>query len=571
MRRASVLVCALLVSLSLYADGMKAVRGTSPAQAPDFGQPALVGAKANAPAIATFEAVSENDLETLRQWNDAGNTPMRIGVVRPLEQTFAVAQRNTRTAVESDGSAWRWSGRVAVAEAQQLRLRLTGVSASDATFWVYGNDGQAIGFDASNAVDGVLWTPSVFSDTIHLEVQAPTGSNVKFTVDSVTDIRPESEIVTQGTECFRDLACMNNTQLNELSSGIARYTFSNSEGTYLCTGGLIIDRKQSFEPKFLTANHCVSTQAEAASVEAFWDYRRATCGGAAPSLASRPRSNGAQLLVTNDQTDVTLLRLSSIPGSRVFFGWDADANAVPNGTILSRIAHPSGQVANFTQERVDTASGTCSARPRGRYIYSQLTLGGTAGGSSGSPVWKEGGIIVGQLFGSCGPNLADDCDTRNREVDGALSSSWAVLKPHLDPEVSTGCPACTPNNTTACIIDGRFKVQLNWFTSFGQSLSGTGKIINYTENRPDTHPTFGAMSQNVFFSMYDHAPNAVEVVVRIFRGVSINDKWWAYVTGFSDTGYTVKITDTRTCATWEKTNAHGSFTLHRDTNAFPFP
>ena len=553
---------------------MKAVRGTSAAQARDFGRPALVGAKAGLPALATLGPLSEGDYESLRQWNETAKGPMRVGVIRPLEQAaFAVAQRGTRTAVQSDTGVWRWSGRVNVEEGEQLRLKLTGVNAPGATFWVYGNDGEAIGFDASNAVDGVLWTPSVFSGSIYLEVQAALDANVKFSVDAVADIRPEAEVVTQGTECFRDLSCMNSTDLTNLSSGIARYQFPAEQAGFvsLCTGGLIIDRGETFTPYFLTANHCVDNATDAAAVEAFWDYRRTSCGGTAPTLSTRPRSNGAQLVATSDQSDVTLLRLNNVPGSRVFFGWDADANAVPAGTILSRIAHPAGQVANFTQERVDTTSFTCSGRPRGRYIYSQLTLGGTAGGSSGSPVWKEGGVIVGQLFGSCGPNLADDCDTRNREVDGALSASWAVLKPHLDPEQQTGCGVCTPNSTTACIIDGRFKVQLNWFTSFGPSLSGTGKIINYTENRPDTHPTFGAMSQNVFFSMYDHAPNAVEVIVRIFRGVSINDKWWVYVTGFSDTGYTVKVQDTRTCATWEKTNAHGQFTLHRDVEAFPFP
>ena len=81
-----------------------------------------------------------------------------------------------------------------------------------------------------------------------------------------------------------------------------------------------------------------------------------------------------------------------------------------------------------------------SNRNRGNRIYSRDTLGAAEGGSSGSPVLNAAGEVVGQLSGSCGFNLDDECDAvRNATVDGALAAYFSSVAPFLDP---TPPPVC---------------------------------------------------------------------------------------------------------------------------------
>ena len=80
--------------------------------------------------------------------------------------------------------------------------------------------------------------------------------------------------------------------------------------------------------------------------------------------------------------------------------------------------------------------------PRGRYIYSRDTLGATEGGSSGSPVVNGGLQIVGQLYGVCGFDINNVCNSEdNSTVDGAFANAYAGMAPFLNP---TGGGSCSP-------------------------------------------------------------------------------------------------------------------------------
>jgi lysyl endopeptidase len=108
--------------------------------------------------------------------------------------------------------------------------------------------------------------------------------------------------------------------------------------------------------------------------------------------------------------------------------------AFNNGTPLYRISHPKGAPQAFSRHSVDTAAGTCQGLPRGNFIYSRDTLGGTEGGSSGSVVMNSQAQVVGQLLGSCGFDPENACDhVSNATVDGAFAASFAKMKPWLNP------------------------------------------------------------------------------------------------------------------------------------------
>ena len=60
--------------------------------------------------------------------------------------------------------------------------------------------------------------------------------------------------------------------------------YASGSSYYICTGTLVADTGGSMTPYFLTANHCISTSTEAASLETYWDFT-APCGTTACSYA----------------------------------------------------------------------------------------------------------------------------------------------------------------------------------------------------------------------------------------------------------------------------------------------
>jgi lysyl endopeptidase len=502
-----------------------AQRGLSSAQPQAFPPPPLRESSVAATVVASLEATTEAEIDALRRANANPTGPLQVGLVRELVNSMATPIPGAR-----------WRGAVHVDGAGSLRLRLDGVTLSpEAVLWVYSATSEPVGFTTALAHEGTLWTPSVAGSDITLEVDDPRAGS--FRIGAVADVRRNEEVLPQETECFLATECQTST-LQELGSGVASYYWVRGSLTYVCSGGLVSDRDATRTPWFLTANHCLSTQADASSMEIYWDYRPANCGGMRPSLQSLPRSNGAELLVTSRATDVTFLRLHSVPGPRSFYGWTTETPA--HGTPLLRFSHPVGGPQVFTTMTADMESESCPARPRSRYLYVNITSGGTFGGSSGSPSLTADGRIVGQLYGGCGPD-ADPCNYENRDVDGRFAESFPLLQPFLAPGPPP-CSVCTADDTTACLINDRFRV----------TVTGARSLLD------------GPRNTAIFsFGGFD-----ADLVVRLMHG---NGMWAVSTKAFSGAAFTIDVLDTKTCRTWSWTNPTGQTAVHVDREAFPFP
>ncbi len=240
----------------------------------------------------------------------------------------------------------------------------------------------------------------------------------------------QSNLCDFNADCVVNAACVDEPAVADARYAIAHYQFVKGAFIYFCSGGLIHSLSAATEtPYFLTANHCISRDRDASSMEAFFQFWTDCESPVCPEYnqITTPSTLGASIIATNKTGDYTLLLLAqSAPGGSAYLGWHADPVAFTDDYELHRISHPGGAPQAYSKHTVaETPVVICSSWPQGSWIYSHDVLGATEGGSSGSPVVNAEGQIVGQLSGACGYNVNDTCDNeQNSTVDGAFAAYY---------------------------------------------------------------------------------------------------------------------------------------------------
>ncbi|HKH44925.1 MAG TPA: trypsin-like peptidase domain-containing protein [Thermoanaerobaculia bacterium] len=417
-----------------------------------------------------------------------------VGVAKPVGKdiNFAPARSLDKGIADlalgaargTGGAGFVWTADVRVSGATALRLHLTNVDLPrGAKLYVYNLAGQAFGPYTGRGPlgDGELHTNTVFGGRLLLQLHAPAdlartprltlaevgvmGARFAapryqpegvFNPDDLDAISKASNLCSTNASCVVNAACQSSSVVNVAKDAVASILFQSGASFYICTGGLVADTvSTSVIPYFLTAHHCISSSGEASSLETYFDYDT-TCSN--PNC-TQPYNNtgdtvGATIKATGSTSDFTLVQLASTPASRdgvtTYLGWLSTAVANTNNLALYRISHPKGSPQAYSEGVVDTSKPTCRTLARGNFIYSRDTVGATEGGSSGSPVLNGSGQIVGQLYGACGTNLNDVCDSANNAtVDGAFAVSYPSLAAFLNPGTGS-CGAagssCTSNS-----------------------------------------------------------------------------------------------------------------------------
>ncbi len=398
---------------------------------------------------------------------------MLVGVTKELRVPIRTSnQPDMFGRVRSDQRGQVWMGVIQSPGASALRLHLTGFNLPDgAELWLYNRHGHAFGpYTGSGPMNnGELWTNTIFGDEVRLQLHFEQGAfratRKQMTIEQVLHLGESFQLGRLGQEdpdksfCPSTIAggpnaaCVENAACSSVpaaiaanANGVGHMQYVIGSGGYICSGSLLNDTDGATTvPLFLTANHCLSTQTVANTLEVFFQYTT-SCGGSCTLGGSVPSTNGSTLLATGSSSDYTLLQLSgSLPAGSVLMGWDSTAVAFSNGTPLYRLSHPKGSPQAYSEQVVDTSAGTCTTRPRGAWIYSRHTYGATEGGSSGSGVLKATGHVVGQLTGACGLNPLEVCNSTDNAVnDGALAAYYGSVSQWLDP--STGGGSCHSGN-----------------------------------------------------------------------------------------------------------------------------
>ncbi|APV50886.1 hypothetical protein BWI17_15030 [Betaproteobacteria bacterium GR16-43] len=341
------------------------------------------------------------------------------------------------------------------------------------------------------------WTATTQGDTQWIELWTARKPEPQQLLFRVTDVSHGFQKAVTFT-CHVDIACIPDPNVREDGRAVARMRFVKDGGAFVCTGSLLNDATGSFTPYFVTANHCISTAAVAATLETWFFYYPADCNGIAP--APTRLTGGATLLMADFDTDFSFMRLmNAAPAGAFFLGWDSTPMTI--GTPVFGIHHPAGDAQRYmagtytASGRVrDSETGITFGQPMSRIT---ITQGIIEGGSSGSPLMTGTGKFRGTLFGSPAGNAC------GLTTNTASYSDFSIAYPLVSTFLSgAGVDehSDTPGGATTISAAQRIVAQINrdgdadWFrVNFGSGGTWTVKSFD---------PATGGLTTDVIGQVY---------------------------------------------------------------------
>lgn len=393
--------------------------------------------------IVTF-SLPELDTVQLLASDREKTTPMRYGVVSDV--CIDLKASGTKTYLESyKGNIWQY--RINARDSKSVMLAFEKYRVPDnAQLFIYNEDYSMVkgAFTSLNMREDLNFVLADFPgdqviieyfepDDVQFEGEVVIGSIGQAYIDIF-----ETKSVNADSYNLINVNCKEGTQWQDQKHSVCKITFNDTKYQYLCTGAFINNTANDGTPYFLTANHCISDSTVAKTTAAYFNYETAGCTD--QSVYSDQTLTGANLATTGRESDYTLLLFDSPVSSSFkpfFAGWNV-ADEVTDST--TGIHHPKGWVKKISIDHGPTTSNEQpisweggSVTPVGSHWGVTFDEGTTYGGSSGSPLFDENKLIIGQLHGGGATDFY-----------GKLSYSWThptegykTLGYFLDP-ASTG-------------------------------------------------------------------------------------------------------------------------------------
>lgn len=382
--------------------------------------------------------------------------PKRIGVNRTIPGQLLSASKGELWRTLQDGTRI-WSVQIESPDAEAVRVHVSKLELPPgSSLLVGGSDGPAESYMMQDVPsEGGLWTTPIPGSIVWIEYRPSENDDQPplIEIDEISHIyrgmspsaRPTPGSDANGSvasaqgllSCHEDVSCWPVDETARDSVGRMIFTVPG-QGSFICSGALLNDADpNTYAGYFLTANHCVDSQAVADTVVVYWFYESNGCGGSIPSLSSLPRSSGATLLATSNRNsggnDSTLLRLADDPSQgQGFASWSTTNPS--NGAIVHGIHHPGGSYKRYSQGYTTLLQPICGSLPTTRYIYNDWTNGVIEGGSSGSPLFNSNWQVIGQLFGVCyqsGTEPGCDNPQSYNNLYGKFSFTYPLISQYL--------------------------------------------------------------------------------------------------------------------------------------------
>jgi V8-like Glu-specific endopeptidase len=376
-----------------------------------------------------------------------------------------------------------WRLTLTSADAEAMRVHFQDFHVGDGNVWLLGPDDAATttGPYSKDGLlgDGEFWSDLVEGDSLTVLYEPADDSavdTVPFWPSEIAHRFPSmiakaSSTQSAAASCNVDVTC--HPEYADAASAVALMVFESNDGTYECTGSLVSSASKPALPFFLTANHCISTAAEARSLITFFNYQTSSCNGTKPTLSNSARVTGATFVDGQDMSlgDFTLLRLTAFPNIDVkVLGWTGDE--IASNEQVTGISHPLGdykRIALGQRTRDVSIRFSDGARMPANKGYQVAWFEGvTQGGSSGSPLLVNVNgktYVAGTL--SAGPDVNEDnsaqvCRASNLIASyGRFSAALPYLESYLRSVDGAVSMSSTPSITATPVTSGG-RTTLTW-------------------------------------------------------------------------------------------------------------
>ena len=222
-----------------------------------------------------------------------------------------------------------------------------------------------------------------------------------------------------------------------------------------------------------------------------------------------------------------------------------------------------GQVTCFS----DTNAELALVAP-GAPVTSTRRGGGTVtsyGTSMATAVASGCAALLRERFPGASPELLATAlatsATRTTDRKNGLSFPLLDCARALAAAQAASVGPCTRGPQTACLLGGRFEVEVDWISDGG--ATGEAKVMAFGGARTES-------DQSVFFYFFDDQPANFEMGVKVLDGCGINGRFWIFVSGLTNRGFTVRVRDSATGRSRSYTNPLGTYPQTvGDTDALP--
>lgn len=406
------------------------------------------------------------DVEQLKKEDaitDRNGSPMRIAMSVPVEVDI---NKTGKWMTLPDGQEI-WQQVISLPDAKGIIVSYKDfyIPEGGKLFLYTADKSQVIGAYThnTNPGGGEFSTENLHQDEIILEYVASTISDEKPRIELADvgyiykasiwdDLDPGSS-----KSCHINVNCEEGNDWQKQKRGVVHMQMQFGRSWYVCSASLVNNVRQDKTPYILTAEHCFvdgNTTANYNTSQYYFFYETKGCTGTQYETPQVLIGVTPKVIIPiKGGSDGALVELkTAIPEEwEVYYnGWDATGVAATSGVVIH---HPAGDLKKIsTYTKTLRSEGNLeyevgyptAANGHWEVYYAQTTNGKgvTEGGSSGSPLFAQNGLIVGTLTGgssSCvrdsdgSPTSPDDYGKLWYHFD-QYSDNTKHMKTYLDPD-----------------------------------------------------------------------------------------------------------------------------------------
>lgn len=396
------------------------------------------------------------DLKQVDAWKVSNGAPLATAKIIPTDLNI----RNSGTWTTLPDSTKVWQLHIQAKGAIALMLYYNAFSIPEGgKLFIYNPDKSQVAgafTHHTNPTTTRYATEFIAGDELILEYVLPASgalpdlsiSDVGYGYDHLTVVESQSQLRLTGSNtsgtCNVNVNCSEGDEWQNQQKGVCYIQQRIGDYIYLCTGSLVNNTARDQKPYVLSAFHCFQDDASSSLVpdsiltQTLFYFHYSLSGCESTSTPSKPKVlTGCRRIAYSpiqDGSDGMLLLLNhTIPSTYdVYYnGWDRAAFSAVSGV---GIHHPAGdymkistfgEMVPYPANWINTDNKDTTIANADLIVTFDQTKHGhgvTEGGSSGSPLFNQNGLIIGTLSGG-----GSSCEEPNGiNIYGKFSYHWDV-------------------------------------------------------------------------------------------------------------------------------------------------